>query len=44
MNDIERAIKLLQEIQSLYMDKQSDNLDEKFLLDMVIGILKNCLN
>ena len=41
MNNINKdSIKLLQEIKSVYFDKQSDNLDESNLIDVVIEALE----
>lgn len=40
MSDINKdAIKLLQEIKSIYFDKQSDSLDESNLIDVAIEAL-----
>lgn len=41
MSDVSKdAIKLLQEIQSVYFDKQSDCLDESNLIDVAIEALE----
>ena len=41
MSDINKdAIKLLQEIKSIYFDKQSDNLDESNLIEIAVEALE----